>query len=528
MRGYGGIHGYDARASTSRNSTRSAYGSERRFGRLNTITRIGTSGRAFVGYIFAFGAFATCTHAYADDVAARIQAVEQGLRPSTALAGQAIPTRSILDAMRALHINGVSVAVIHDGHIDWAKGYGVAIAGGAPVTADTLFQAGSISKSVAAVAALQLVQRGRLSLDADVNDKLKEWHVPTNEFTKRHPVTLRGLLSHTAGVNVHGFDGYAAGLPVPTTLEVLDGRTPANSPAIRVVAEPGTAWSYSGGGYVIAQQLIADVTGKAFADWAHEHVLLPAGMSHSTFDQPLPSAWQDKAAMPYEAGGDAVKGGPHIYPEAAAAGLWTTPTDLARFILTLQSAISGRLNTLLDQKTANAMLQPVKPGHSMGFDLGGSGQDRYFEKGGDTEGFAGQIVAFADRGEGVAILTNSPNGNVLADELVRSIAAAYHWRGFETHVRDAIATDKTVVSRLLGTYAYGTKGRFTVHAEGEQVLIASPGDTPERFYAEKPNAWFTLSQDATFVFDDAKGNFVSGHIDVGGDSLPFHRVETAR
>jgi hypothetical protein len=134
----------------------------------------------------------------------------------------------------------------------------------------------------------------------------------------------------------------------------------------------------------------------------------------------------------------------------------------------------------------------------MGFDLGGSGHDRYFDKGGDTEGFAGQIVAYADHGEGVAILTNGSNGNVLADELVRSIATVYRWPDFHTRIRRAISVDKAQASRLAGTYAYGTKGRFTIRVEGDQLMIASPGDAPERLYAEAPTAWFALSQDATF------------------------------
>jgi CubicO group peptidase (beta-lactamase class C family) len=461
----------------------------------------------------------------AKDTASRIAAVEQGLRPAAILDGQPVPTRLLANEMAALHVPGVSIAVIHEGRIAWAKGYGVAEQGGAKITPETMFQAGSISKSVTTVAALQLVEARRLTLDGDVNDALKAWHVPANAWAALHPVTLRGLLSHTAGVNVHGFEGYAAGTPVPSTLQVLDGLNPANSPAIRVVAEPGKAWSYSGGGYTIAQQLIVDTTQTPFPKWMQQHVLSPAGMQRSTFEQPLPAPWRDKAAMPHLESGEAVKGGPHLYPEMAAAGLWTTPSDLARLLIQVQQALSGKRGKLLLPATAKAMLDPVKPGHSMGFDVGGSGRDGYFAKGGDTTGFAGRVVAYANRGDGVVILTNGANGSVLAEDLIRSVAAAYDWPDFLSHVRKAMDVDKAMLPRLAGTYAYGNARTFSIRVEDDHLEIAFSPTSSERLYAQSASQWFTLSDDATFVFEDAVGSTVAaGQINVGSDSLPFHRV----
>src|ERR1700754_2965245 len=461
----------------------------------------------------------------ATDQATRIAAVERGLRPAAILEGQPVPARRLTDEMAALHVQGVSIAVIHQGKIEWAKGYGVIDQGGAKITPETMFQAGSISKSVTTIAALQLVQAQRLTLDGDVDGALKAWHVPANAWTALHPVTLRGLLSHTAGVNVHGFEGYAAGTPVPNTLQVLDGLPPANSPAIRVVAEPGKAWSYSGGGYTIAQQLIVDTTQTPFPKWMQQHVLIPAGMQHSTFEQPLPAQWRDKAAMPHLETGGAGKGGPPFYPEMAAAGLWTTPEDLARLLIQVQQALSGKSGALLEPASARAMLDPVNPGHSMGFDVGGSGRDGYFPKGGDTTGFAGQLVAYTKRGDGVVILTNSANGNVLADDLIRSVAAAYDWPDFRSHVRKAIDVDKATWPRLVGTYTYGNARSFSIRVENDHLGIAFSPTSTERLYAQSASQWFTLSDDATFVFDDASGSSeVAGRIEVGGDTLPFHRV----
>lgn len=199
----------------------------------------------------------------------------------------------------------------------------------------TLFQAGSISKPVAALAALRLVEQGKLSLDEDVNAKLVSWKVPGNEFTKEQKVTLRRLLTHSAGLTVHGFPGYAAGAQVPTLVQVLNGEKPANTPAIRVDTVPGRLWRYSGGGYTIMQQLLIDVTQKSFPELMRQLVLEPAGMKHSTYEQPLPPARAGEAATAHDANGQPVKGQFHTYPEMAAAGLWTTPTDLALLAIEL-------------------------------------------------------------------------------------------------------------------------------------------------------------------------------------------------
>jgi hypothetical protein len=180
---------------------------------------------------------------------------------------------------------------------------------------------------------------------------------------------------------------------------------------------------------------------------------------------------------------------------------------------------------LLDPAMNRTMLDPVKPGHSMGFDLGGAGRNLYFDKGGDTEGFAGQIVAYAYRGDGVAILTNSANGNALASDLVRSVAAAYHWPDFHSESRNAIAVDKAVWRRIVGNYTYGTKGAFSIRVENDHLSIESPGEPAERLYAQSPSEWFTLSDDTIYVFDTVAGDTaMSGHIDSDGDNFSFHRV----
>ena len=222
-------------------------------------------------------------------------------------------THTLAERMAALHVPGVSIAVVHDGRIEWAQGFGVVIMGGAPVDPGTLFQAGSISKPVAALAALHLVQEGRLSLDTDVNQTLKSWKLPASAAAEGKPATLRELLTHTAGLTVHGFPGYAAGEPVPALVQVLNGEKPANTKPIVVDTAPGTLWRYSGGGFTIAQLMMIDVSGQPFPKLMHDVVLQPLGMSHSTYEQPLPADRKTAAATPYDENGRPIEGGSHTY-----------------------------------------------------------------------------------------------------------------------------------------------------------------------------------------------------------------------
>ena len=196
--------------------------------------------------------------------------------------------QTLHDRMSADRVPGISLAVIHNGEIEWAQGFGVAQLDGAPVTAETLFQSGSISKPVAAMAALRLGQEGKLSLDTDVNQALTSWKIPPSAAAPGAVVTLRELLNHTAGLTVPGFPGYAAGTPIPTLVQILNGEQRANTAPVRLEAPPGSRWIYSGGGYTVMQQLLIDVSHEQFAKLMRDAVLAPIGMTRSTYEQPLP------------------------------------------------------------------------------------------------------------------------------------------------------------------------------------------------------------------------------------------------
>jgi len=334
--------------------------------------------------------------------------------------------------MSKRHIPGASIAVIQGGAIVKAKGYGVTdVASRDLVTPDTLFQAGSVSKPVTAMGALALVDAGKLSLDSDINSVLKSWHVPENEFTKEKKVTLRRLLSHSAGTTVHGFPGYAVGEPTPTLLQVLNGDPPANTPAISVDVVPGSIWRYSGGGYVVVQQSVIDVSGEPFPAYMRSHVLEPLGMTSSTYEQPLPADRRPAAASGYFPGMQPVPGKWHIYPEMAPAGLWTTPSDLARFAIAVQRALAGRATPVITQATALEMLSPQKTDNfGLGLALSGTGGNRRFGHDGRDEGFDTTLVAYRDSGQGAVVMINANDNSHAVARIVEAIADAYGWPDF--------------------------------------------------------------------------------------------------
>jgi CubicO group peptidase (beta-lactamase class C family) len=361
------------------------------------------------------------------ELAHRIERVENGIPPIPLDETQPPLQVNLQKLMEVYKVPGLSVAVIDNFRIAWAKGYGVTEGGGAtPVNSKTLFQAGSISKPVAASGALSLVEHGKLSLDEDVNRKLVSWKIPENEFTKDQKVTLRRLMSHSAGLTVHGFPGYAVDEPIPTLVQIFNGEKPANTAPIRVDYVPGSKARYSGGGITIEQQLVMDVTGEPFPRFMRKNVLDKLGMADSTYEQPLPPARATLAASGTYADGKTVHGKWHVYPEMAAAGLWTTPSDLARFAIEIALSKQGKANHVLSRTMTQQMLTPQIDRIGLGFFLGDKNNPGQFGHGGADEGFQAMLTMF-DSGHGVAVMANSDNGIAVANYLIKSVAKEYAW-----------------------------------------------------------------------------------------------------
>ncbi len=392
----------------------------------------------------------------------KIKQVENSLQGKIRIRGEKEPLLSLADRMQFYKTPAVSIAVIDKGKIAWEKGYGtISLEPNAPaVTTETLFQAGSISKPVTAMGALLLVQQGKLSLDEDVNTYLKSWKVPENEFTKTEKVTLRRLLSHTAGTSVHGFPGYKVGEYIPTTVEVLEGKKPqVNTDPVRVTKIPGTECSYSGGGTVIVQLLIEDITGEPFDSWMKKNILVPFNMTSSTFDQPLSQEDSKRAAHGYQSDGERVPGCWHIYPERSAAGLWTTSTDLAQFALTLCDVLKGEKQGPLSQEMLQEALKlqyhnPDSGGFDPGLGFFINNPDKksmMFGHSGVDEGFQANLVMYPKLEKGWVIMIDSNNGSLI-EELEQSIAQIYDIPGREPLTVDTFPLAATEAQKYAGTY----------------------------------------------------------------------------
>ena len=357
--------------------------------------------------------------------------------------------KTLVDRMEHYNVPGVSIAVINSDQIEWAKGYGTfEVGSNKSATPNTLFQAASIGKSLTAIAAMHFVEEGLLNLDENVNDKLISWKVPENSFTVKDKVTLRRLLSHTAGMTVSGFRGYSEGEKIPTLLQILDGKLPANNEPIRVDRTPGKSFRYSGGGFQVVQQLLEDIENEPFSVIMQETVLEPSGMTSSAYELILPEDHKEIAAVAHNVNGQPTAGKWHnLACFGAGGGLWTTPTDLARFGIEVSKAYKGMPNKIISHQSAEIMLTPQSgagefgtdvsrylPGfcsqvkYGLGFILCGQGQDFMFlHPGHNLPGYRSLLVIMPEKEQGIAIMINGEKGVMLIKEIFYGFAQAYGW-----------------------------------------------------------------------------------------------------
>lgn len=416
--------------------------------------------------------------------------------------------------MQRRKIPGLSLCIIDGGKIVKAKGFGIVEKGRVErVTADTLFMAASISKPVTAAAALVLVDRGKLLLDEDVNLKLTGWKVPENDFTKQGKVTLRKLLSHSAGTSGAFFEGYGVSDALPSLVQILNGETPAKSPPILVETVPGTQWNYSGGGYLIVQQLLIDIEGKPFPDLMREDVLMPLGMTNSTFQQPLPPDKRTRAATGHDGARTAVAGRWHVYPEMAAAGLWTTASDLARFAMAIQQSLGGSSTRLLSQPMARQMVTRQKENSGLGVFVEGKGNTSRFSHFGRDEGFDSALIAYIETGKGVVILTNANDDSRFGARILRRIAELYQWPDFPVpphRAQAAVIAEPDGLAKYEGRYQLDPDTVIVFAASNGRLYTQTGGMDDEEFIADGKSHFVSAERDAEANFDSAADGAIVG------------------
>lgn len=438
-----------------------------------------------------------------DAVEAHIHAVENGLERAVEIEGAPEEHLSLAERMNYYHVPGVSIAVIHNGVLEWSRGYGKAAIDGLAVTPETMFTAASISKPVSAIATLRLAQAGKLNLDTDADTYLKSWKLPASSFTAEKKITVRELLNHTSGLDRHGVGMYMSSAgQVPTLIEELNGQPPARVRPLNILSVPGTQWSYSGGGYTVLQQVLTDVTGERFDELMRKTVLEPAGMTHSTFQQNLSADQQKQIAMPYTADGKPVPGGYPIFAAVAAGGLWTTPSDLARLAIEIQRELAGKSHRILSKATAEEMLQPGLGKWGLGFQVGGSTEPYFAHEGADI-GYNCYMVAY-DHGDGVVIMTNGMGQ--LEYEILRSVSRAYGWPDFKPEIRKLVSVDTSTYDRLTGTYNF-----LIVTREGDKLMAEIPGGVRKtQMFPESATRFFLLDNPIEIEFhEDGQHHVVS-------------------
>ena len=431
---------------------------------------------------------------------------------------------TLTELMERFNVPGVSVAVISDFEVHWAKGYGTAdVESGAPVDTETMFQAASISKPVAAMAVLRAVQDGLFTLDDDINDILTSWELDGGEFTRDRPVTPRGLTSHTSGLgDGFGFPGYDPSDPLPTIVQIFEGQEPSNVRALFMERPPMTLMEYSGGGVTLMQQALADARGRPFEAIMQDEVLGPIGMTRSSFQQPISPEHDRNAARAHSGEGTSKGAKWHVYPEMAAAGLWTTPTDLARFALEVQRSAIGESNRVLSRTTVQEMLSPVGVGNfAVGFSVSRIGQGWYFSHGGSNWGFRATLLAHKVKGYGLAIMTNADQGGAVMAEISRRIQMAYEWdsfadpapRGYRPPVeRTEIDVAEALLATYVGTYEASPEITLIVTLEDGRMFLEWVGEGKAQLFAEAEDKFFLKIVELQVTFTTDASGEVTGLI----------------
>ncbi len=420
----------------------------------------------------------------------RISKVENGLTGGIVVEGD--KPWNIKQRMELHNIPAVTIAVVKDYKIDWAKAYGYAdISEKRLADASTRFQAASISKSLNAVTLLKLAQEKKIDLYVDINSYLTSWKFPYDSVSKNKKISVANLLSHTAGLTVHGFGGYDTSATIPSVYNVLNGQAPANSAAVRSQAEPGVKSVYSGGGTTISQLIVMDVTKSRYEDYTFANVLKPIGMTNSFYGSHSSLAQPKDLATAYRAPGGEISGKYHLYPELAAAAMWTTPSDLGRFIIETQLSLQGKSNKVLSQEMTRLMLTPyIDKSTGLGVFVDKRGPETWFQHGGANAGFRSQYFGSMEGGNGVIVMVNSDNGAIM-QEIINSVANVYHWKDFYIPmVKKIFPVSQEVALTFTGKYEIAPQFILTISMENGQMKAQATGQGTLDIFPEAENKYF--------------------------------------
>ncbi|MFZ1679303.1 MAG: serine hydrolase, partial [Saprospiraceae bacterium] len=457
---------------------------------------------------------------YPKEIEEQINQVENNLFGRVILNGRA---DNIADRMDYYKIKGLSIAIINNYKLVWAKGYGWADEKEKrPVTTATLFKPGSISKSLNAVGILKLAQDHKLDIYKDINEYLKSWKFPYDSLSKGKKITLANILSHTAGLSVYGgFPGYDILDKIPTIPQILDGKEPANTPPVISLFEPGLQFQYSGGGTIISQLIITDLTHQSYERFMFDSVLKPMGMVNSFYSASPPVKNElNKFAMGHTKDGAEVEATFHVYPEQAPMGLWTSPTDLSKYVIETQLAYLGKSSKVLNQQMARLQLTPyIDNSATMGAFIGDRNGEKYFFHDAGNEGYRGLYYGSVDGGNGVVIFVNSDDGNIIL-ELLNSVAFVYNWKGFDKPKNiNTITVPETLTQKYPGVYLY--EGKFAEVTKNKDGLVYWADNQTCKMYFTSQTDFINMEfQTEKSFIPDSFGNVIGYSRKLNGTELP--------
>jgi CubicO group peptidase (beta-lactamase class C family) len=429
----------------------------------------------------------------------RIKRVEKGLLRAVYIKGTAPEKLSLKDRMAFYKVPAVSVAIIDRYQLDWAKAYGTKdLQTYAPATPDTVFQAGSLIRPALAAAVLSLDEKQQLPLDSEASLVLKSWKFPAEKRSgvSGKPVTLRELLTRGAA-----FTGPASpGLPrkdsVPGLAAVFNGLGPGPLEAKD--------------GLLVLQQALTDRIGAPFPAIMDASVFLPLAMAHSVCEVPLPPVVEASVASGHLRGGKMVDGGWLNYPVASADGLWTTPTDYAAFLNGVVGDAMGRSAAVLSSSSARTLLTRPVPGGSFGIIFEGTGNDAFFHIQSRTSGYTAYACYYPASGRGAVIMTNSDNGGLLSDEILRAVSAAYAWPHFAPAEKTLFRLDPSIYEQYVGRYEVTPEYYLNVSAEDYYLEIEPTGQARTKFYVESETIFFSVDPFIRIQFRRDDGGKVNG------------------
>ena len=408
----------------------------------------------------------------ASDARMRKQQVERNLLPRVAFVGETKPA-DVETSMARHKTPAFSVAVIRNGTLDWSAAWGRLQTDGARAGCDSLFQAGSLAKPATVLAALRMQQQGIVDFDADIEATLSSWHLPAGRQTHAHPVTLRNLFTHTAGITPGGYEGYVQGQPIPTDPQTVAGEAPSNSRKAEVLEAPGTSLNYSGGGYTVAEIALQDRLHEPFEQIMRSWLTVPIGMKQADFTQPLPAASHGYTVRGHQADGSVVPGGWHNHPEQAAAGLWATASDLATLLIELRKGWQGRSEVFTQDSIRELLANPID-GHGYGFRLIGEGDRVFLTHYGGTVGYRAGMTMNLETGDGAVYLTNSDNGSDLGLEFLAAVSGVYDWPVFRPTRVERATLPVEALKSLVGRYQFADGPTISVVYEQDALTLLFP------------------------------------------------------